>query len=382
MTGDRNSPSRLLYLDALRGLLIVLMALDHANHFVAQHHSSGELWGGPFPTYQTALPFLVRLATHLCAPGFFLLMGCGMTLFARARQRQGWRQRAIVGHLMLRGGILIALKLLVVNRAWELSPGGWGPEVYIGVLFALGSTMALGSLLLWSPPSVLLALTTALLVGTDLLTPPAAAWGAPFSPLVRLLLIPGGDARLWVNYPALPWLAPTVFGIWLGQQLSDDAEPAQAARKPPLLKRAPVLGAAFLLAFVCLRAANGFGNIRPWEGDTWIAFLNVVKYPPSITFVLLTTGVNLLMMGLFVTVERKQPQWLTPLSIFGQVPLFFYVTHLFLYAGLGRWLTPNGSAIPQMIPYWLLGLLILYPLCLGYRRLRRHQATRAVLRFL
>ena len=82
-------PSRLLSLDGLRGLIMVLMALDHANHFIAQQHSPGEYWGGPFPAYRDVLPFLTRLVTHLCAPGFFFLMGVSMFLFANSRRKQG-----------------------------------------------------------------------------------------------------------------------------------------------------------------------------------------------------------------------------------------------------------------------------------------------------
>ena len=365
--------SRLFPLDALRGLIIVLMALDHANHFIAQQHPPGEYWGGPFPVYHDALTFLTRLVTHLSAPGFFFLMGAGMLLFAHSRRKQGWSEWAIIGHFLIRGGLLILLQLLVVNRAWELSPGGWGLEIYIGVLFALGGTMMLGSLLLWLKPKGLLALTVVLVLGAELLTPDPSLWNQVFQPLNRLLLIPGGNLELWVNYPVLPWLELVTFGILFGHWLVDD--PGKA------FKRALGLGVSFLLAFLVLRYLDGFGNIRPRGGDTWIDFLNVVKYPPSITFNLLTTGVNLIIMGLFARAGGKWQQFFQPLVVFGRVPLFFYLVHLFLYAGLGLWLTPNGTSIPKMYPYWLLGLLILYPLCLWYGRLKHRQVANSILRF-
>ncbi|MCK4315343.1 MAG: DUF1624 domain-containing protein [Anaerolineae bacterium] len=355
--------SRLLPLDALRGLIIVLMALDHANHFIAQQHSPGEYWGGSFPVYHDALTFLTRLVTHLSAPGFFFLMGTGMLLFAHSRRKQGWSEWAIIGHFLIRGALLIALQLLVVNRAWELSPGGWGLEIYIGVLFALGGTMMLGSLLLWLKPKVLLALTVVLVLGAELLTPDPSLWKQVFQPLNRLLLIPGGNLELWVNYPALPWLELVTFGILFGHWLVDDPRKA--------FKRALGFGASFLLAFLVLRYLDGFGNIRPRGGDTWIDFLNLVKYPPSITFNLLTMGVTLIIMGLFARAGEKLQRFFRPLVVFGRVPLFFYLAHLFLYTGLGLCLTPNGTSIPKMYPYWLLGLLILYPLCLWYGRLKQ-----------
>ena len=366
--------SRLPPLDALRGLIMILMALDHANHFIAQQHSSGEYWGGRFPVYHDVLPFLTRLVTHLCAPGFFFLMGVGMLLFAHSRRKQGWSKWAIIRHFLIRGGLLIALQLLVVNRAWELSPGGWALDIYIGVLFALGGTMILSSLLLWLKPKVLLALTAVLVLGTELLTPDPSLWNQMFHPLNRLLLVPGGSLELWVNYPVLPWLELVTFGMVFGRWLVDDPWKA--------FERALKFGAAFILAFLVLRYLDGFGNIRPRVGNTWFDFLNPVKYPPSITFNLLTMGANLIIMGLFARASGKLQKYFQPLIVFGRTPLFFYLTHLFLYVGLGLWLTPGGTSIPKMYPYWLLGLLILYPLCLWYGQLKHRQPANSILRFL
>jgi len=364
---------RLFPLDALRGLIVVLMALDHANHFIAQQHSPGEYWGGRFPVYHETLVFLTRLVTHLAAPGFFFLMGAGMQLFANSRRKQGWSKWAIIRHFLIRGGLLIVLQLLVVNRAWELSPGGWGLDIYVGVLFALGGAMILGSLLLWLKPTILLPLTIAFVLGAELLAPAPGQWDQAFSLLTRLLLVPGGSLELWVNYPILPWLELVAFGILFGHWLVNDSRAA--------FDLALKLGAVFILAFLVLRALDGFGNIRPRAGNTWIDFLNVVKYPPSITFTLLTMGVNLILLGLFARAGEKLQRFLQPLVVFGWVPLFFYLVHLFLYAGLGLWLAPDGVSIPRMYPYWLLGLLILYPLCLWYGQFKHRQPANSMWRF-
>jgi hypothetical protein len=100
------------------------------------------------------------------------------------------------------------------------------------------------------------------------------------------------------------------------------------------------------------------------------------------TFTLLTTGVNLIILGLLGRASDGMQRFLRPLAVFGQVPLFFYLTHIFLYASLGHLLTPNGTSIPAMYPYWLLGLVILYPFCLWYGRLKHRQPTNSILRFL
>jgi uncharacterized membrane protein len=350
------------------------MALDHANHFVAQQHPSGEYWGGRFPLYHDTLAFVTRLVSHLAAPGFFFLMGAGMLLLATTRQRQGWSRGAIVRYFLIRGSLLVALQLLVVNRAWELSPGGWVLDIYIGVLFALGGAMIVGALLLWLKPEYLLALTVGLVVGMELLAPDPSRWTQVFSPLNRLLLVPGGSLRLWVNYPVLPWLELVAFGIVFGYWLLDNPRRAYA--------RALKLSVVFLLLFVGLRYLDGFGNIRPRAGNTWIDFFNVVKYPPSLTFTLLTMGANLSLLWLLAQAVEKWPRFFQPLIVFGQAPLFFYLAHLFLYAGLGLWLTPEGTGILQMYPYWLLGLLGLYPLCLWYGQFKRCQSLHSLWRFL
>ncbi|CAG0933404.1 hypothetical protein TFLX_03045 [Thermoflexales bacterium] len=370
--------SRLLPVDALRGLIIVCMALDHANHFVAQKHPAGEMWGGAFPAYTDPLAFLTRLITHLSAPGFFFLMGVGMFLFAAARRKQGWSEWAIMRFFLIRGGILIALKFLLINRAWELSPGGWGLDIYIGVLFALGGTLILGSFFLRLKTAYLLIVTVVLFVGTELLVP--ARWGDmpltnPIDLLNPLLITPGSmsEIGLWSNYPVLPWLELVIFGIAFGQWLAADASQTY--------RRALWLGSVFLLAFVVLRVFNGFGNIRPRMGHTWIDFFNVVKYPPSMTFTLLTMGVNLILLSAFARAGEKLRSVLNALTVFGRAPLFFYTLHLFLYAGLGWLFTPRGTSLPAMYPFWLLGLLILYPLCLWFGRLKQRQPAESLLRF-
>jgi len=371
-----NSASKRLFpLDALRGLIIVFMALDHANYFIAQQHSSGEHWGGTFPSYTTALPFFTRLVTHLSAPGFFFLMGVGMLLFAESRRKQGWKSRKIIGHFCIRGLILVALQLLVINPIWKAGPEFF-PETYIGVLIALGGTMIIGSLFLRLPPNALLILTLGLLVGTELLHPTPEMWGQLNNePWNLLFLRSGGDGTLWSNYPILPWLELVVFGMLFGRWL--------LANEKDAYQKGFWIGIALLVLFVVIRYFDGFGNIRPRAGNTWIDFLNVVKYPPSMAFTFLTMGVNLIALWGFSR-GGKAVETVGRLFVpFGSAPLFVYILHLALYMLLGRLFTPNGTSIPTMLPYWLAGLVILYPLALWYGRFK-HSANplRAVTAYL
>lgn len=382
-----NSPSgfkefvpRLFAPDALRGLIIVWMALDHANIFIAHKHPPAEMWGGTFPVYYDVLTFLTRFVTHFCAPGFFFLMGIGMALFAASRQERGWSRWQILLHFFIRGGAIIALQLLVVNRIWQLSPDGWGIQTYIGVLFALGANMILGGLLLWFKPSYLLGLSAILLVGMEFLVPAPSLWGPSSNALRLIMLVPGGivapegGAALWSNYPVLPWLELVVFGIAIGGWLARDPLKAYS--------RAWKFGLSFLVAFVIVRYLDGFGNIRPRMGDTWMDFLTPVKYPPSITFTLMTTGVNLILLWTLSKARSWVARSLQILVVFGRAPLFFYVMHLLIYAWLGYVLTPDGTSIAAMYPLWLLGLFVLFPLCLWYGQLKHSKPARLVLQFL
>ena len=306
-------------------------------------------------------------------------MGAGMVLFADARRQRGWSRWQVIRHFLLRGLVLIVFQFLIVNRAWELSPGGWGLTVYVGVLFALGAAMMIGSLLVWLKPEVLLVLSIILIIGTELLIPDASSWNLlqysnPFDFLNPFLMRTGGTIDLWSNYPVFPWLELLTFGMFFGTALLDDRKKAY--------RTGMLVGIAFLLVFVVVRYLDGFGNIRPREGNSWIDFLNVVKYPPSITFTLLTTGINLISLGLLARMQTSWQRYFQPLVVFGQVPLFFYVVHLFLYAGLGWLLAPSGTSIEFMLPVWLLGLVLLYPLCLWFGRYKHRQPANSLYRLI
>jgi uncharacterized membrane protein len=179
---------------------------------------------------------------------------------------------------------------------------------------------------------------------------------------------------LWVTYPILTWLELTVFGMLFGHWLSDDEGRAHS--------RALGIGAGLIGLFISLRVLDGFGNIRPRSGDTWIDFFNVVKYPPSMTFTSLTMGVNLTLLWVFHRWGDRISAALAPLVVFGRAPLFFYILHLALYLLLGRIFAPHGMSIPAMYPWWLLGLLLLFPLTHGYQKLKHSQSAKSLLRFL
>lgn len=386
-TGERLG-ARLPALDALRGLLMILMALDHARSFIARDHPS-EFWGMALPHYEHALPFITRLVTHLCAPGFFFLLGAGVMLFAEARRRLGWSEGRITGYLLRRGLVLILLQLLVENPAWLIGklgasvptevhgsggPPGGGEAVwlYFGVLYGLGTAMIACSILWRFKTAVVLGASIAALAATQVLLPGPEQARELYPALYRLLLIPGQTGSLLVLYPLLPWLGIAGLGVAFGRWL---------LRAPDLAYRtAGAVGATLLFAFAALRYHGGWGDFHPLEASGWIPFFNVTKYPPSLSFVCLTLGINGLLLAVLARGVPGRPV-VAPLLVFGRTALFFYLVHLYLYGLLG-YAFPAGASFAVMYSVWLLGLAVLYPLCLWYGRFKHSTAAESLWRLL
>jgi uncharacterized membrane protein len=378
---------RIASLDVMRGLIIVLMASDHARAFVAKNHP-GEFWGRPLPDYGgDVLAFVTRLISHPCAPGFFFLMGAGMTLFRAARADTTLRGRT-AGFFVVRGLALILLGQVFENLSFAFGfanatrmesygirvPGADGtpPSVILGVLYGLGAALILGSLLMRLRPAALLGVAALLVLATDWITPPASQADVRFHPALRLLLIPGKTGPLLVAYPALAWLPCTLVGMAFARWLLDNRDRA--------FRNLALMGASFLVSFVILRAAGGFGNLTP-PVPGWIGFFNTVKYPPALTFLLFALGVDFLLLTAIERWRLAQRPWLGPLRVFGAVPFFFFVTHLWLYAVMGRFF-PAGTTLPSMYVFWLLGLALLYFPCKWYGAFKRTRPASSLLRML
>jgi uncharacterized membrane protein len=386
--GTHTNTRRLLSLDAMRGLILVLMALDHASFFIAKTHSL-EFWGTGLPRYDSALPFLVRAVTHLCAPGFFLLMGAGMALFIAGRLRDGWTSQRIARFFMIRGLLLIAIQQLLENPAWYLGVlgtghgaftfrggpvpgGGVSSEIGLGVLFGLGSSMVVWGLLSRLPSSAVLAISVASMGLTQVVIAGFADPKDLYAPYVRMLLIPGHSGAWMVFYPTIPWMGMTGLGMLLGRLLQ--------SRTGGVARGLWVGGAGALLLFAIVRMADGFGNLHV-AAPGWIGFFNLTKYPPSLSFLLLTTGIDLLLLRAWMWIETNNPAMARFMAVYGRSPLFFYIIHLYLYALMG-WAFPNGLRLVRMLPFWLTGLLALYPLCLWYGQFKHSRPTYSLWRLL
>jgi uncharacterized membrane protein len=382
---------RLSSLDTLRGLIIVFMAIDHARGFIARNHP-GEFWGAPLPDYQGDwVAFLTRLVTHLCAPGFMFLMGAGGALFAASRAREGWRPPRIMGQLALRGIVLIALGQLFENTAAAYGtagairgetyglrvPGAPAPiSVILGVLYGLGSSLALAAFCVRLPAAVVAAMAAACVAITHWLTPDASQIAAPINPVMGALVVAGLAPPFVSVYPAIPWLAPTLLGVAFGRLLQND----NAGTRTRAFTLIGATGIAFVMLFVLLRASGGIGSFQPVQPG-WIGLLNVTKYPPSLTFLLLTLGVDFILLALFEHTGAGASRWTAPIRVFGAAPLFFFITHLFLYGFIGKWYL-GGTTFPVMYMWWFVGLSALYLPCKWYGEFKQRRPPNSLWRLL
>lgn len=370
-----SSPStRLRSIDALRGLVIVIMLLDHVRETFFLHHQVGD----PMDVSATdpAL-FFSRLLAHLCAPVFVLLTGISVWLYgAKAGSRS-----AAAGFLAKRGLFLVLLEVVVVNFAWTFQ---FPPSVvYLQVIWVIGLSMLSLAALLWLPRAALVVVGVVLVAGHNALDGLHFAAGeamhVPWAVLHdRGWIVLSDTMRLRTSYPLLPWIGVIALGYAAGPWF----KAAAAVRQ----RRLWLAGLAALAGFVALRAINGYGQAQPWglQDDalhTAMSFLNITKYPPSLMFLLLTLGVGLC---LLVLMERAQSAaWVRVLCVFGAAPMFFYLLHLYvlklLYlAGEGVWGLNQGKyfGVDGMSSVWLISVLLAVALYWPVRWFGRLKAER------
>lgn len=369
-----DSPARLRSIDILRGLIMVVMALDHVGLMVGRFHSQ-EMWAGAWTRYQSALPFLTRFVTHFCAPGFFLLMGAGMALMADAKTRQGWGQGRVTRQLVTRGALLVLVATFLEVPAFLIAtlsgpPLGDNPEFAIPgtperrwvltVLYSLAASMIAGGVLMRARTAIWALLATAALLVTAATTPGADQVAAEIGFARSVLLVSRWSHGLWSQYPLLPWFGIAALGVVLGRAI--------AADRARTFRALPWVGVGAIAIAAVLRAAGGFGNLRTPRDGSWIEFLNLIKYPPSLVFTLFMVGGNLLLLGI---IERVAP-WRSAagraLETFGRAPLAFYIAHLWLFAIIGAVGFRQGTGYAAVYALWLGGLVPLYIVTAAYAR--------------
>lgn len=351
---------------------MVIMALDHVSGFVARIHSM-EFWGAGWTHYSSPIEFLTRFVTHLCAPGFFFLMGAGMALYTASRMRAGWDQRRVSSTVLKRGialalvSVFLELPAMVIGgfsgRVSHIRPGEEAgvpgaremPYFVMSVILALGFVMMAASRLLHVRDWVWWIAGVGSAAATLLLTPTPDQSAVLYPIASRVLLIPGMTFHVLVIYPIIPWFALTAFGVLFGRALH--------RRAAPTIRLAPWIGLGLVAAAIVLRATSGPGNQRLPRDESWMEFLNFIKYPPTLVFSLFMIGVNLMLLGALDRFGRG----LDGLRVFGQSPLAYYIAHLYLYGIIGALFFRDGAPLWVAYAVWLAGLVPLYFFSRWYR---------------
>ncbi|QMV61677.1 heparan-alpha-glucosaminide N-acetyltransferase domain-containing protein [Pseudomonas berkeleyensis] len=378
------SSNRLLSIDALRGLVILFMLLDHVRETFYLHQQVGD------PMDVTATEpalFFSRTLAHLCAPVFILLTGLSAFLYGEKQMSRA----ATCAFLFKRGLFLVVLELTLVNFAWTFQ---FPPTViYLQVIWAIGLSMLALSLLLWLPRALLAVLGLVLVTGHNLLDglhfPLESAMHVPWAVLHDRGWIEFSDTlRLRTSYPVLPWIGVIALGYVIGPWFRWSSAPEQR------LQHLRTAGFGALTLFVVLRLVNGYGE-KPWAIEETglqmlMALFNITKYPPSLLFLALTLGLGLLLLAYFE--RRNDGRMVRVLAVFGSAPMFFYLLHLYvlklLYvSALAIWGANQGhyfgfDSMPWVWAATVLLAVLLFPPTQWFARLKARRRDIRWLKYL
>lgn len=387
--------TRISEIDLLRGLVIVLMALDHVRDYF---FTGGGLGSNPLdPTTTTPWLYATRWITHLCAPTFVFLAGVSAYLqFAKGKAAP-----QLSMFLLTRGLWLIFLEVTVLSFGWSF---GFPYAFFLQVIWAIGWSMIALAALVWLPRIAVLALGVAIIAGHNLLDPINARELGSLQ-LLWTFLHDGGPIFVGqqpiglIAYPMLPWMGIIALGYGMGALFTE----APAKRDRTIF----LLGLAMLAAFLLLRGFSLYGDptfatgpeavARDWREQTTLGaaimvFLDVQKYPPSLQFTLVTLGVVFTIWPLLTKLSGPVR---SVLNTFGAVPFFFYVLHIYLVhvlaiaanAAMGKpidgyfdymmnvFTAPQkfegvGFSLPWVYVAWIVVLALLYPLCRYWQGLK------------
>jgi uncharacterized membrane protein len=372
---------RLDSIDVLRGVIMIIMALDHTRDFF---FNAG--FNPTDPAHTTIPLFFTRWITHFCAPTFFLLTGTGAYLSLGRKSK-----RELSKFLVTRGLWLIFLELVVFRcLGWQFN---FDYHVtMLNVLWALGWAMIVLSALVYLPAWIV-ASFGAVMIAThnvfDFVQSANPLWTILHSPD---FLVNTPQHVIFVPYVLIPWVGVTALGYGLGQVFPWDSN-----RRERFLLR---LGLALTAAFLVIRGIDRYGDPLPWTTQksalfTVLSFLNTSKYPPSLLYLLMTLGPAMLVLW---ALDGRTPRFLRPALTFGRVPMFYYLLHVPLihliavmvcYARYGQahWMFESdtlrnfpmsfppgwGYSLPVIYMIWALVVLALYPLCSWFADLKRRR---------
>jgi uncharacterized membrane protein len=369
-------------IDVLRGLVMVIMALDHVRDYFHQSANPLDL------ATTTPLLFFTRWITHFCAPVFVFLSGTSIYLQSLRKTK-----KVLQSFLIKRGLWLIFIEIVVISFAWTFNPHYH--IIILQVIWAIGISMVLLGLLVRLPFNVILVIGFIIVFGHNLLDIPESAPG--FVPGFWWDLLhhgffaryPIGQSHvLLILYPFVPWVGLMMLGYCTGIFFSPKFTVSQRRK---ILNG---IGIGLIVLFIIVRFINGYGDPQPWHTQknglfTFLSFINVQKYPPSLMYMCIMMGPAFLLLSLF---EKIKNAFTKAIKVYGRVPFFYYVIHLYvihlvsaafvlikghslaeattIHSGMPFYFLAAKDGYSLLIVYiiWIGVVIALFPLCKWYDR--------------
>jgi uncharacterized membrane protein len=356
MQGERGA--RIRAIDWLRGLVMMLMTVDHAGNAFDAYHMHGDMAGVPM----SPLPpgeFLTRWITHLCAPTFVLLAGASLALSSEKRRGEAGQTAFIVK----RGLLIAALDPIWMSFGFTLYH-----IIIFQVLYAIGMSLVCMAFLRRLSSRALLGGAIAIQALGELTWHVHFSW-TPLQLLWTFLFVGGGAFRpVIVGYPLIPWLAMMMAGWVLGRWMLETRGRSHVARARMLA----LIGIALLAVFAVVRGFDAYGNWGLYRDSMApLQWLHVAKYPPSIAYATLELGIAFLLLAFFFVLDDDQPRpALQPLGLFGATAFFYYLLHAHLLGAVSLLLHVDRKS-HGLAKTWIATacvIVVLYPLCVRYRR--------------
>jgi uncharacterized membrane protein len=384
------SKTRIQSIDILRGLVMVIMALDHVRDFfhkVVLDNAGAAATGPTDLATTTPMLFFTRWITHFCAPNFVFLAGASIFLMSLKKTKA-----ALSRFLITRGLWLVFVEVVLITFSWTFNP--FYKLFILQVIWAIGISMIIMGLAVRLPYKVVFTLGFIIVFGHNILDYKSINEGLKGSALANILyfsefsIVPITTNHVaLIVYAFVPWLGVMMLGYCFGKLFAPGVDAAW--RKTKLLQ----IGGILLLLFVVLRFINMYGDPVPWSTQprgavyTFLSFLNINKYPPSLLFLCVTVGSGILFLAL---IEKVQNRLTAVMLIYGRVPMLYYILHFYLIhllVVIGFYLQGFGNKdiVTPGVPFlfrpntfgvnlwgvyaiWIFVVVVLYPICKKYNR--------------
>ncbi len=388
--------SRIQSIDILRGLVMVIMALDHVRDFFYKADLGKASDAALNPTdMETTFPmlFFTRWITHFCAPIFVFLAGASVYLMCQRKSK-----KEMSAFLIKRGFWLVLVELIIITLGWTFNP------LYnlfiLQVIWAIGVSMILMGVLVLLPYKLIFAIGVLIVAGHNLMDFPSINSGLKGTVLADILYSSNFSVyQLWENhsfiivYSFFPWTGVMLLGYCFGKLYASGVD---AVRRRKILWQ---LGTGLVIFFIILRFSNLYGDPVPWSTQprgtvyTVLSFFNLNKYPPSLLFLCMTIGPGILFLAF---IEKVQNGFTRVMNIYGRVPMLYYILHFYIIhilVVITFYLQGFGTKdiIPEGVPFlfkpnglgfglwgvyaiWAFVVLILYPVCKRYDKYKTEHA--------